>query len=148
MKTTKLLFLSAGLLLFACSKPVAVEIKDACAQPEGSSVIIQGYISLPKQIETIQLTRKGAIEAVGLQLFVMTKEDATGDSVRTTFWTTAKAEPNKIKPLSAGFTWNDLLVYTNDGQTAGAGKLIKVTGKVEANDKYKCHVNVNKIEMP
>lgn len=148
MKTINILFLAIGLFAFGCSKPVAVEVKDACSQAVGSSVIVQGYISLPERIETIQLTRKGAIEAVGLQLFVMTKTDASGDSVRTTFWTSDKGEPNKIKPLTKGYTWNDLLVYTDDGKTIGPGKLVKVTGKVEADDKYKCIVNVGKIENP
>lgn len=136
-------------LLCGCSrKAVPLQIKDVCAQPKGTKVEIQGYISLPEKIETIQLTRGGRIEAVGLQLYLMTKADATGDAVRTTFWVSDKSEPNKIKPLSKGYTWKDLLVYTHDGKSAGAGTVIKVTGETEAQDKTGCSVNVSKIELP
>ncbi len=45
--------------------------------------------------------RGGAIKEVGLQLFMMTKQDATGDAVMSKFWTTSKpeGEPDEIKPL-------------------------------------------------
>lgn len=136
-------------LLSGCSrKAVPLQIKDVCAQPKGTKVEIQGYVSLPKEIETIQLRRGQRIESVGLQLYLMTKADATGDAVMATFWVSDKSEPNKIKPLSKGYTWNDLLVYTNDGKSAGAGALIKVTGETEPQDKAGCRVNVSKIELP
>lgn len=148
MKILKLTLITFVFLMVGCSKPVPMEIKDVCSQPEGTDVIIQGFISLPQVIDTVQLTRKGRIEAVGLQLFLMTKADATGDSVKTTFWVSDKSEPNKIKPLSKGYTWNDLLVYTDDGKTIGPGKVVKVTGEVKPDDKSKCEVNVTKIENP
>src|SRR5205085_12464967 len=103
MKIIKPISIALTLFFFGCSKPVAVEIKDVCSQPADSKVIIQGFISLPQQIETIQLMRNGSVSAVGLQLYTMTKPDATGDSVRTTFWTSDKGEPNKIKPLPKGY---------------------------------------------
>ena len=137
------------LLLVGCSrKPVPVQIKDVCSQPKGTKVEIQGYISLPKEIETIQLTRGGRIEAVWLHLYMMTKADATGEAVMTTFWVSDKSEPNKIKPLSKGYTWNDLVVYTNDGKPVAAGTVIKVTGETEPKDKVGCSINVSKIELP
>ncbi len=148
MKMLKTICIAFIFLMIGCSKPVPVEIKDVCSQPEGAKVIIQGLISLPQVIETIQMTKGGRIEAVGLQLFLMTKADATGDSVKTTFWVSDKGEPNKIKPLSKGYTWNDLLVYTDDGKTIGPGKVVKVTGEVKPNEKSRCEVNVSKIENP
>jgi hypothetical protein len=45
---------------------------------------VQGYLSLPKTIDTIQLTKGGKIIDVGYQIFLMTKADATGDAVKTT----------------------------------------------------------------
>lgn len=148
MKILKIILITGVFLMFGCSKPVAVEIKDVCSMPVDSKVIIQGFISLPQQIETIQLTRGGRIEEVGLNLFLMTKADATGDSVKTIFWTSPKPEPNKIKPLSRGYTWNDLLVYTDDGGSIGAGKIVKVTGTTQQTEKGGCAVNVTKIENP
>jgi hypothetical protein len=151
MKKINLLIITVVLLSFGCgSKPVPLEIKDVCKQPIGTKVEISGYISLPKQISTLQITKGGAIKAVALQLFMMTKQDATGDAVMTSFWTTptSEAEPNKIKPLPMnGYTWNDLIVYTNDGKTAGAGKLIKVSGETFTDEKNGCFVDVYKIEM-
>ncbi len=44
-------FLAGGLLAtFGCggAKPVAVEIRDVCAQKAGTNVILEGYISLPR----------------------------------------------------------------------------------------------------
>lgn len=128
--------------------PKAFEIKDVCAQTPDTSVILQGYLSLPKTIDTIQLTKGGRITEVGYQIFLMTKTDATGDAVKVTIWTTNKGEPNKIKAFSNGYSWNDLLVYTNDGKEIGAGKLIKVTGTTVSDAKTGCAVSVTKIETP
>lgn len=65
MKTIKFLTIAAVLLMFGCSSPKPFEIKDVCAQAEGTKVITQGYLSLPKTINTIQLTKGGKITEVG-----------------------------------------------------------------------------------
>jgi hypothetical protein len=152
MKKLNLLVFTFILLAFGCGgKPIPMEIKEVCKQPIGTNVEITGYISLPKVVNTIQLRKGGAIKEVGLQLFMMTKQDATGDAVMSTFWTTPKSEgePNKIKPLPMnGYTWNDLLVYTNDGKSAGAGKLIKISGVTTSDEKNGCGISVAKIELP
>lgn len=148
MKIITLTIIASVILTLGCGSPKPFEIKDICAQAEGTKVITQGYLSLPKTIDTIQLTKGGAITAVGYQLFLMTKADASGDSVKVTIWTTTKAEPNKIKPFSQNYTWNDLLVYTDDGKEVGAGKVIKITGETVADSKTGCAVSVTKIETP
>lgn len=136
------------MFVFGCSSPKPFEIKDFCAQSPGTKVITQGYLSLPKTVDTIQLTKGGKITAVGYQIFLMTKADATGDAAKVTLWTTNKAEPNKIKAFSNGYSWEDLLVYTDDGKEVRAGKLIKVTGETVADEKTGCAVSVTKIELP
>lgn len=148
MKIIKSLIIAVFLLMLGCSSPKPFEIKDVCAQAEGTKVITQGFLSLPKTIDTIQLTKGGAITAVGYQIFLMTKADATGDAVKVTIWTTNKAEPNKIKAFSQNYTWNDLLVYTDDGKEVPAGKVIKITGETVADSKTGCAVSVTKIETP
>lgn len=150
MKILKIIIIANVLLLFGCgAPPKPFEIKDVCAQPQGTNVIIQGYLSLPKTIDTIQLTKGGRIMQVGYQIFLMTKADATGDAVKVTIWTSDKAEPNKIKPFPmSGYTWNDLLVYTNDGKEVPAGKVIKITGETTPDTKTGCSVGVSKIELP
>ena len=75
MKKLNLIFIAILIFASGCnSKPVKVEIKEVCSQPIGTTVEITGYISLPKQINTIQLRQGGAIKEVGLQLFMMTKQ--------------------------------------------------------------------------
>ena len=149
MKILKIIIIAGVLLLFGCSSPKPFEIKDVCAQPEGTKAILQGYLSLPKTIDTIQLTKGGRIMQVGYQIFLMTKADATGDAVKVTIWTSDKGEPNKIKPLPiTGYTWNDLIVYSNKGEEIKAGKMIKVTGETVPDAKTGCAVSVMKIETP
>lgn len=147
MKILKLGCIAFILFAFGCSKPIAVQIKDACSQPDGTEVIIQGYLSLPNNMERMSY-RKGDNVSVSYQLFLMTKPDATGDQVRTILWGSYEGKPNKIKPLPEKYTWNDLIVYTDDGKISTAGQIIKLTGAVKPNDKGSCDVNVTKIEHP
>ena len=142
-----LAFMAMLICSTACgSPPQAVEIKDVCSQPVGTTVSVTGYVSLPKTIDTIQITKGGRITQVGYQMFVMTKADATGEAVKATFWTSDKGEPNSIKPLPRDYTWSDLLVVTDDGKEVKAGKLIKVSGDVTADAKTVCGIGVAKIE--
>lgn len=148
MKILNIFLIINVFLIFGCSSPKPFEIKDVCAQPEGTKAILQGYLSLPKTIDTIQLTKGGAITAVGYQLFLMTKSDASGDAAKVAIWTTNKSEPNKIKPLPSGYTWNDLIVYSDKGEEIKAGKIIKITGETAPDAKTGCAVSVTKIELP
>lgn len=147
MKILKLTFITIILTMFGCSKPVASELKDVCSQPEGTEVVIQGYLSLPNNMERTSYY-KGKNVSVSYRLFLMTKADATGDEVRTTLWGSHEGKPNKIKPLPEKYTWNDLIAYTDDGKTSTAGQKIKLTGAVKPNDQGCCDVNVTKIENP
>lgn len=136
-------------MLFGCgSAPKPFQIKDVCSQSEGTNVVLQGYLSLPKTIDTIQLIKDGKITAVGYQIFLMTQANASGDAVKVTFWSTNKAEPNKIKEFSNGYSLEDLLVYTDDGKEVSAGKMIKVTGETVSDEKTGCAISVTKIEQP
>ena len=143
----KSIIIASAFLVVGCGKPVPVEIKNVCSQPEGTEVVIEGYLSLPNNMERMSY-RKGSSVSVSYQLFLMTKPDATGDEVRTILWGSHEGKPNKIKPLPEKYTWNDLIAYTDDGKTSTAGQKIKLTGAVKANDKGSCDVNVTKIENP
>lgn len=52
MKIPKIIFIVV-FLMFGCSSPKPFEVKDICAQPENTKAILQGYLSLPKMIDTI-----------------------------------------------------------------------------------------------
>lgn len=150
MKTLKFLTAMLSLLLFGCNetKPVAIEIKDVCSQSIGTNVTIQGYLSLPQMLEVTKYTRGGRGVSMNYKLFLMTKQDATGDAVAVILSATGISEPNKIKTLPEKYTWNDLVAYTNDGKTSIAGNLVKLTGKVNPNEKNGCQLNVIKIDHP
>jgi hypothetical protein len=148
VKILKIIIIIGIFLTFGCSSPKPFEIKDICAQPEGTEAILQGYLSLPKTIDTIQLTKGGKIIDVGYQIFLTTKADATGDAAKVTIWTTNKGEPNKIKAFSNGYSRGDLIVYSVKGEEVRAGKIIKITGEIVPNEKTDCAVSVTKIELP
>ncbi|MEZ5421628.1 MAG: hypothetical protein R2682_00865 [Pyrinomonadaceae bacterium] len=148
MKIAKLLIIAAILPMFGCNTGKQMEIKDACSQSNGTRVILQGYLSLPKTIDTITLKQGSNVMALGNQIFLMTKTDATGDAVKVTIWTTTNKERNKMKPLPSGYSWNDLVVYTDKGDEVKAGKLLKLTGDVRPDEKTGCEVRVTKIETP
>ena len=147
MKTLKLTCFVLVVLIAACSKPAAIEIRDVCQKPAGTDVSIEGYLSLPNNMEMTRY-RKGGELSISYQLFLMTKLDATGDSVRVILWGSPEGKPNKIQPLPEKYTWKDLLVYTDDGKTVGPGRLVKLSGTVKPNEKGKCDVHVYKIEAP
>jgi hypothetical protein len=135
-------------LASACSKPVEVEIKDVCSKPEGTGVIFQGFISLPREMEITKYTRGGQGAGITYKLFMMTKSDASGDAVATVFSGTSANDKNRVKMFPAEYTWNDLLVFTENGEEVRAGKIVKVTGEIAADEKNGCKVNVSKIELP
>ncbi len=142
----KLLLLIGLLALVGCSSPKPVDIADACAQPENTPVVVQGFLSLPKTIDTIRLSRGGRITDVGYQIFLANKADASGDSVKVTIWTTNNGEPNKIKAFASGYTLSDLIVYTDGGAPVGAGKIVRLTGTTSSDPNTGCAVDVTKIE--
>lgn len=150
MKIKVFLLIAMCINVFGCgeSKPIAVEIKDVCSQPTGTNVTIQGYLSLPQMLEVTKYTRNGQGVSMNYKLFLMTKQEATGDAVAVILSATGFSEPNKIKTLPERYSWNDLVAYTDDGKTSVAGNLVKLTGKINPNEKNGCQLNVMKIENP
>ncbi|MGD9563385.1 MAG: hypothetical protein AB7F88_14100 [Pyrinomonadaceae bacterium] len=136
------------LILGGCGEkpPIAIEVKDACSQPNGTNVTVKGYFSLPKQLEVTKYTIGGQGAGINYKLILMTKQDATGDAVFVNMSGTVDPRPNKIKMLPDKYTWNDLVAYTDDNQTVVASNLVQLSGAVELSDKDKCKVNVARIE--
>ena len=150
MKIRAFLLIAISICFLGCgeTKPITVEIKDVCSQTTGTNVSIQGYLSLPEMLEVTKFTRGGQGSSMNYKLFLMTKQDATGDAVPVILSATGISEPNKIKTLPDKHNWSDLVAYTEDGKTSVAGNLVKLTGTVKPNDKSGCQVNVMKIENP
>lgn len=144
---TTLIFV-AMTLLSGCgtNPPVAVEVKDACTKAVGTNVVLKGFFSLPKQLEVTKYTRGGQGAGINYKLILMTKKDATGDAVFVNMSGTVDPRPNKIKMLPDNYTWNDLVVYTEDGKTLAAGEAVQLTGTIAPDDKDKCRIDVSKIE--
>lgn len=134
--------------LAACSEvpPVAVDVKDVCARPEGTNVTIKGYFSLPKQLEVTKYTRGGQGAGINYKLILMTKADATGDAVFVNMSGTVDPRPNKIKMLPDNYTWNDLIAYADDGKTVVGGEAAQLTGTVAPDPKDRCKIDISKIE--
>lgn len=142
-----LLIVSLSAIACGSSDPLAVEIKDVCAQPAGTYVTTQGFISLPREMEITKYTRGGEGAGITYKLFLMTKADATGESVAAVFSGTSQSAKNRVKMFPEKYTWNDLEAYTDSGEAVRAGKVVKITGQTEADEKTKCKVNVHKIDV-
>lgn len=97
-------------------------------------------------MEVTKYTRNGESVKMNYKLFLMSKQDTTGDSVAVILSATGVSEPNKIKTLPEKYSLNDLVAYTDNGKISFAGDFIKLSGKVNPNDKNRCQVNVMKIE--
>lgn len=147
MSKAAVLFVLPLLLFAACTKPVAVEIKDVCSKPNGTIVVLHGFISLPREMEITRYTRGGERAGTTYRLHMTTNADSSGHKVAAIFSGTSTAEQNRVKNFPPNYAWSDLIAYTDDGQSFGAGKLLKVTGETDADEKDGCSVNIQKIEQ-
>lgn len=132
----------------ACSKPAEpAAIADICGNPNDTLVSAEGYLVLPKQM-TIRTIYGKRENRKTYQLFLVSQPDAKGESVRTIVTGTASDGRNVIRDLPpTEYTFRDLLIYTNDGKTVGAGSRLKVTGTVtQAGADRACDLAVTKIE--
>lgn len=130
-----------------CGSPESFEIKDVCGRPEGTDVVVHGFLSLPATIDTIQLRRGGAIAQVGYKMHLTNKPNGSGDLVKVLIWTTNKNEPNKVKAISAGFSKSDLVAYQDGGQEIDRQRTVTVTGETTVDDDSGCYISVRKIEQ-
>jgi hypothetical protein len=128
------------------AKPFA--IRDVCSQPAGTNVVVEGFPSLPRSIETIEVSKGGRIADVAYRIPLMADPDASGTSVKVTIWTTADGEPNRMKSMTNGYGLEELTVYAENGDPVTTGKRVRLTGVTEADRNSGCVVNVTKIETP
>lgn len=143
---TFLLMLSA----FSCgnSPPKIVDNKEVCAQPAETLITIQGYLSLPEMLEVTKYMRDGQSIRINHKLFLMTEPEVSGEAVAVMVSGTNASEPNKIRSLPTNYRSDDLIAYSDGGETKTVRDLVKLTGIVEPNDKNGCQVSVTKIEDP
>jgi hypothetical protein len=124
-----------------------VEIKEACLQAPGSLVKVRGHLALPPQLSSIQRIRRGELRETGLQLLLTSGSENTGDAVMATFWNGQLGE-NTIQPLpAAGYSANDLQIFSRDGKKAGNGEAVIVEGKTVSTNGG-CYIDVEKVEVP
>jgi len=92
--------------------------------------------------------KNGEIGETGVQLRITADHTGTGDSVMAAFWTSSKAEPNRIKPAwSNGYVSKDLILYLDDGSTSAGGTLVRLSGVTVSDERFGCYVNVDRITM-
>lgn len=134
--------------LISCSSapPKPVEVARVCSEAKGTDVVLTGYFSLPKQLEVTKYTKGGQGVGIDYRLYLMTKQDATGNAVPVLLSGTIEPRRNMIKMLPERYTWYDLVAYTDDDKASTAGQKVKITGTVDADGKDPCRVNVSKIE--
>lgn len=145
-KTIRMLFVA--LLLGSCSSapPKPAEISQVCAEAKGTDVILTGYLSLPKQLEMTKYIRGGHGAGIDYRLYLMAKQDATGEAVPVLLSGTMEPRRNTIKMLPERYSWTDLVAYTDDDKASAAGQKVKITGTIDVDSSGPCRINVLKIE--
>lgn len=138
-------------LIYLCGgcgrTPKQLEIKNVCLQAPGSLVKVRGHLALPPQLSSIQRIRRGELRETGLQLLLTSGSENTGDAVMATFWNGQLGE-NTIQPLpAAGYSANDLQIFSRDGKKAGNGEAVIVEGKTVSTNGG-CYIDVEKVEVP
>jgi len=114
-------------LLVACGSsekkpPTVGEVKDfdtACDKSnDGKRIAVQGYLRFPEEVN-----RK-----VGLVLRLYKTKDFSGKPVGVSVEIGSK--PNQVEFMPKEYTDKDLKVHMTDGQVAGFGARVKVSGDV------------------
>ncbi|MBV9582938.1 MAG: hypothetical protein JO057_30505 [Chloroflexi bacterium] len=125
----------AAVVLVACSEgpPTqgqAVDFASVCDKAnDGHRVAVEGYLRLPDQIEVFK-SRSGSVdeEIVVVRLFQSKKFDGTPVGVNFDFGT----GPNTMDQIPGEYVFSDsdLKVHRADGEIAGFGDPVKISGTV------------------
>jgi hypothetical protein len=159
LRTFTLLGLSlAAVALVACSEgpPTPGEPRDfssVCDKAnDGHRVAVEGYLRLPDQIQVYK-SSSGSVDEkiVVVRLFESGKFQGTPIGVNIDFGT----GPNTMADIPGEyiFTDDDLQVHRADGQTAGYGDKVKISGTVYfptsvADVEFTCGLSNPLIEGP
>lgn len=148
MKLGKTFLLCAlVILLAACGKtekkpPTVGETKtftEVCEKAnDGKRVALEGYLRLPEQVNR----KVGPV----LRLYATTDYSGMPIGVSTDFGT----QPNQIAFIPKEYTDKDLKVYVANGQTAGFGTKVKVSGDVYfplVGQDFQCSLSNSLIEI-
>jgi hypothetical protein len=136
------IWLTTALFLAGCDAPKIADLDRVCDEPIGTSVTIEGVIAVPRFVNTVYLTRGGALAENGYQVSV---SDRSGRTANVTVWSTLSPQPNRIGALSEDVGENALRVYSNRGQLIEPGQTARITGKV-VQDPARCTINAELIE--
>ncbi len=139
--------LVAVFLVASCAVPKRVAIRDVCLEPEGTTVSVDGFVSLPRTVDTVQLSRGGRVAEVGYQLLVTSDGAGTGDSVKVTLWATESRQANRIKAVTEIGRFGELTVYANDGRELGVGEAVRITGVTVPDVVSGCAVTATKVDL-
>lgn len=138
--------LAAAFVAAGCAAPKRVAIRDVCAEPNGATVATDGFVQLPRTVDTVQLTRGGRVEEVGYQVLLTSDESGAGDSVKVTLWATEMRQSNRIKAVTDLANIRDLTVYSNDGRELGIGNAVRITGVTVPDVVAGCTVTATRVD--
>lgn len=129
-----------------CTVPKQVAIGEVCSQPPGTAVAVSGFVSVPRTVDTVQLTRGGRVTDVGYQVLLSGKPTADGDSVKITVWTTNEREANRIRAVTGGFDPSEMVLFSAQGNEIRTGRPVSIVGVTTPDITAGCAVSVEKVE--
>lgn len=127
-----------------CGKSEPIAIGEVCRNEAGKIVTVEGYLRLP---EATGPESTGGDPRDTYTLLLVERPNGTGGFLITNIKATSAREPNRIGNLPLSYTYDNLRVFTDRGNTVSARDRIAVTGKV-AKSSDGCELDVLKIDEP
>jgi len=136
---------AAMLLATACGRQAsAVAVSDACHQPAGTLVVVEGFLRLPMSTDSPARTSDRLKDQT---LIVVEKVNGTGNFLTAAVRTTDNSERNRIATLPLSYTYADLQIITDSGGRVTADDKVRVAGRI-ARDARECVLEVETIQSP
>jgi hypothetical protein len=143
----KTIFLAclALLLITACGEATPVAHQDACdVALDDTDIIVEGYFTTPSMMSCDNYSGN---DRCGLVLnSAPNADDGFSADVKV------GSGKNHMASIESGFTDDDIVIKTADGETVGIGDHVRVTGEINVSDDpaYEskvCYMYVSKIEQ-
>ena len=136
---------AAMLLVTACSRRAsAVAVSDACREPAGTIVMVEGFLRLPMSIDSPARHSDRLKEQM---LIIVEKINGTGNFLTAAVRTSDSNERNHISTLPMSYTYADLQIITDTGSRITADDKVRATGRI-VRDTRECVLEGETIQSP